>query len=67
LSGPGQHCGVNAPQGTALDSWTVLSGTGRFAEASGSGANSVTIDAAGVTVTSVTMFTGTISSPGSLR
>lgn len=70
LQGPGQACGPRVGVATAVDSWTVVpgSGTGRFAGATGNGTNSVSINRPlSGTVTSVTTFTGTISSPGSLR
>ena len=43
------------------DLWTVVGGTGRFAGATGSGTNSVTINRSMSPVTSVTTFTGAIS------
>jgi hypothetical protein len=64
LQGPGQSCGVGTPHGTAFDSWAVIAGTGRFSGATGSGTNSVSINGLS---TAVTTFSGTISSPGSLR
>lgn len=66
LQGPGQACG-NSSHATSVDSWIVTSGKGRFAGAIGSGSNSVSIDRLTNPVTSLTTFTGTISSPGSLR
>lgn len=57
------------PSGLALGgSWTVTSGTGRFAGASGSGTTQGTVDFLSpvLGVGHVTM-TGTISSPGSLN
>jgi hypothetical protein len=64
----GQSC-VTAGQpgtltvGTAADSWVVTGGTGRFSGATGSGTNTALID--GATLTAVTTFTGTLSTPGS--
>jgi hypothetical protein len=46
---------------TWQDLWTVVSGTGRFAGATGSGTNTVSINRTTDPVTSVTTFTGTIS------
>jgi hypothetical protein len=66
LAGPGLVCTVSTTQDTAHDSWAVTAGTGRFAGASGTGTDSVSIDTGTVPVTSVTTFSGTISSPGSL-
>ena len=59
----GQVC-FSPTTGTALDSYVVTGGTGRYSGASGSGANSASIDR--VTGNAVTIFTGTLSSPGSL-
>ena len=43
------------------DLWTVVSGTGRFAGATGSGTNTVSINRSTTPVTSVTTFTGRLS------
>ena len=66
LQGPGQACGPPVGIATAADSWAVSAGSGRFAGATGSGTNSVTITRPPppTLVTSVTIFSGTISSPG---
>jgi hypothetical protein len=67
LAGPGQACGSTVTgQGTAHDAWVVSGGTGRFAGATGSGTDLASINALTNPTTSVTIFTGTISSPGSL-
>jgi len=60
LQGPGRVCG-DQTQASGGDYWSVISGTGRFAGATGSGMNSVTINRSVSPVTSVTTFTGTIS------
>jgi hypothetical protein len=66
----GQSC-VTAGQpgtltkGTAADAWVVTGGTGRYSGATGSGTNTAFID--GATLTAVTTFTGTLSTPGSLQ
>ncbi|HEX8919038.1 MAG TPA: hypothetical protein VF898_11090 [Chloroflexota bacterium] len=65
LQGPGQACG-DSHHATALDLWVVTARTGRFAGATGSGFNVASIDRNSTPVTSVTTFSGTISSPGSL-
>ena len=59
----GQVC-FSSTTGTALDSYVVTGGTGRYSGASGSGTNTASIDR--VTGNAVTTFTGTLSSPGSL-
>jgi hypothetical protein len=61
LQGPGIDCGVDTAQGSAVDFWTVTGGTGRFYGATGSGTNRVTINELTVPVTSVTVFSGTLS------
>ena len=64
----GQDCPTGATTGTtttALDSWVVTGGTGRFSGATGSGTNMALID--GPDGTSVTTFRGTLSTPGSLK
>jgi hypothetical protein len=66
LQGPGQVCG-DQTQASGGDAWVVISGTGRFAGAVGSGSDSVSINRSTSPVTSVTTFSGTLSSPGSLR
>jgi hypothetical protein len=66
LQGPGQAC-LKSHHGTARDIWVVTAGTGPFAGATGSGFNVVSIHLNSTPVTSVTTFSGTISSPGSLR
>jgi hypothetical protein len=66
LQGPGQAC-LSSHHGTARDIWVVTAGTGPFAGATGSGFNVVSIHLNSTPVTSVTTFSGTISSPGSLR
>jgi len=60
----GQVC-FSATTGTALDSYVVTGGTGRYSGAIGSGTNRASIDR--VTGNAVTTFIGTLSSPGSLR
>lgn len=65
LAGPGQACGTSS-QAIAHDSWVVIGGTGRFAGATGSGTDRASVNALTSPVTSVTIFSGTISSPGSL-
>ena len=62
LQGPSvavRNCAGLTP--TWEDTWTVIGGTGRFAGATGSGANTVSINRTTTPVTSVTTFTGTIS------
>jgi hypothetical protein len=63
----GQTCFAGQPGtltiGTAADSWVVTVGTGRFSGATGSGTDTALID--GTTLTAVTTFTGTLSTPGS--
>jgi hypothetical protein len=49
---------------TAADAWVVTGGTGRYSGATGSGTDTARID--GPTLTAVTTFTGTLSTPGSL-
>jgi hypothetical protein len=66
LQGPGQACG-NSHHGRARDMWVVTAGTGPFAGATGSGFNVVSIDRNSTPVTSVTTFSGTLSSPGTLQ
>jgi hypothetical protein len=61
LEGPGLNCGIDTPQGTVVDLWTVTGGTGRFQGATGSGTKSATIDELTVPVTAVSTFSGTLS------
>jgi hypothetical protein len=63
----GQSCDSSATPGftgIASDTWVVTGGTGRFTGATGSGTNTALID--GPDLTSVTVFIGTLSAPGSL-
>lgn len=63
LQGPGRVCG-DQTQGSGGDYWSVISGTGRFAGVTGSGMNSVTINRSVSPATSVTTFSGMLSSLG---
>jgi hypothetical protein len=64
LAGPGQVCFTSATTGSTFDSWTVTGGTGRFSGAQGSGTDSAAIDR--TNGNAVTIFSGTLSTPGSL-
>ncbi len=65
LVSTGHHCVTSPTTETAVDSYVVAGGTGRFRGATGSGTNTATIDLASGTA-SVT-FSGVLSSPGSPR
>ncbi|HEX6507678.1 MAG TPA: hypothetical protein VF221_08615, partial [Chloroflexota bacterium] len=61
----GINCSTGPTSVTAVDSYVVTGGTGRFSGASGSGTNTASINLA--STTAVVTFEGTLSSPGSLR
>jgi hypothetical protein len=66
----GQTCVTAGQPGTltiatAADAWVVTGGTGRYSGATGSGTDTALIN--GATLTAVTTFSGTLSTPGSLR
>jgi hypothetical protein len=60
-AGPGVDCGIATAHGTANDSWTVSGGTGSLAGATGSGTNTASIHEKTVPITSVTIFSGTLT------
>ena len=63
LAATGTNCPASVPtMKTAFDNYTVTGGTGRFADASGSGTISAAIDLA--TRTAVVTISGTLSAPG---
>ncbi len=61
LAGDGVDCGIDTAHGTAVDSWAVTGGTGSLAGATGSGTNTVSIHEKTVPITSVTIFSGTLT------
>ena len=61
----GINCSTGPTTVTAVDSYVVTGGTGRFSGASGSGINTASINLA--STTAVVTYRGTISSPGSLQ
>ncbi len=65
LHAPGQSCATGPTTVAALDFYVVTGGSGRFSGASGSGTVNVTVNQA--SGTAVSTFTGTLSTPGSLR
>jgi hypothetical protein len=66
LEGPGEACGDDI-SATAWDAPLAITGTGRFAGVVGQVGDSVAIHRSPPPVTSVTTFSGTLSSPGSLQ
>jgi len=65
LHATGQSCATGPTSVAAVDFYTVTGGTGRFSGASGSGTIKVAINQA--TGTSITTFTGTLSTRDSRR
>lgn len=61
----GINCSTGPTTVTAVDSYVVTGGTGRFSGASGSGTNTASINLANSTA--VVTYSGTLSSPGSLQ
>ena len=65
MTATGKSCSTGPTTVTAVDSYVVTGGTGRFSGASGSGTNTALVDLA--SGRSVITFIGTLSSPGSLK
>ena len=65
MTSTGKSCSTGPTTVTAVDSYVVTGGTGRFSGASGSGTNTALVDL--TSRTAVVTFIGTLSSPGSLK
>jgi hypothetical protein len=65
MTATGKSCSTGPTTVTAVDSYVVTGGTGRFSGASGSGTNTALVDLA--SRTAVVTFIGALSSPGSLK
>jgi hypothetical protein len=64
MDATGQNCSISPTTVTAVDSYVVTGGTGRYSGATGSGTTRASIDlASGIAVVT---FSGTLSTPGSV-